>query len=404
MPTIDARKKQLTQLAALGSLSESFDEVPSKKKYRNLKLTAVVPRSQVRKTFVGLEELAQSLREEGQQTPILVEQKNAEGKYVIIQGERRWRAAQIAGMKRIEAIVVEKPIEETDRKIGQLTENMQRDDMKPLEIAAAIKELMDTGLRITDIGRRLGKSRPYIALYADLIDIPEVLSKFLEKVTVNDATTLTTLKKICVGFPEDAEELLASLVDDDGAVSRAAAKALYKHLQTPRSVDAGMTAEAVPTKPADSTAEAEAEKGVGAASSASAGKDAEDSSSDEGEEAEDGEKPKRPYTKRKRAEPANGGQDEAAVRTYVSRIPLMPVPEGAVQVPSGEALHIAVVWIGMDDDGNVLSRAGYLTPNIYSPDPTMSCITVDHHVYLVPNDEITIDRIVPASDVATEEL
>ena len=110
---------------------------------KNLKITEVEPNiDQARKRFdqEALEELAQSIKEYGLIQPIVVTKKD--GYYSIVAGERRWRASKIAGLKEIPAI-----IREDDAKINSeisLIENMQREDLNPVEKAIGIKTLIDT--------------------------------------------------------------------------------------------------------------------------------------------------------------------------------------------------------------------------------------------------------------------
>ena len=222
------------QVSTLKSLRKDFNDTPKGKQFRSLKLNEVVSVAQVRRTFTGLEELADSLKEVGQQSPIVVRPKNDEGLYVILQGERRWRAAQLAGLERIDAIVVENDVETNERIFGQLTENIQRDDMRPLEIAAAIHQLLDAGLKSSEIAAKLGHKPSYVALYRDLFELPELVRQLAEQEKIRDATTLQILKKIYAASPDNAEELIRTHLDDEGGISRAAARRLLGRAQAPK--------------------------------------------------------------------------------------------------------------------------------------------------------------------------
>ena len=143
---------------------------------KNLKITEVEPnRDQARKRFdqEALEELAQSIREYGLIQPIVVTKKD--GYYSIVAGERRWRASKIAGLKEIPAI-----IREDDAKINSeisLIENMQREDLNPVEKAIGIKTLIDTyGMTQEEVSRKLGKGRSTIANWIRVLNLePRVL-------------------------------------------------------------------------------------------------------------------------------------------------------------------------------------------------------------------------------------
>jgi len=95
-------------------------------------------KAQVRKRFRNIEELAATLVTEGQQSPIIVSPKGEDGKYVIQKGERRWRACKHADIPTIDIIVNDKNQGELDETAGELIENIQRDDLTPLEIAEAL--------------------------------------------------------------------------------------------------------------------------------------------------------------------------------------------------------------------------------------------------------------------------
>lgn len=114
------------------------------------------PRSQVDET--KLEELAASIREHGVLQPLIVRQGEQEGEYILIAGERRWRAAQRAGLQRVPVLVRE--VTEQQQLELALIENIQRDDLNPLETAEAYRQLHEEfGLSHEEIAQRVGKSR-----------------------------------------------------------------------------------------------------------------------------------------------------------------------------------------------------------------------------------------------------
>ena len=141
-----------------------------------LRISSIEPRSnQPRKQFdrESLEALADSIAAYGVLQPILVRQNpNFEGNYEIIAGERRWRAAKMAGLSEIPAIVVDGD----DQKIAQISliENIQREDLNPIEEAAAIQSLIDRfDMTQEEIARQVGKSRPAVTNALRLLDLPE---------------------------------------------------------------------------------------------------------------------------------------------------------------------------------------------------------------------------------------
>ena len=130
---------------------------------------------QPRKRFddEALEELADSIREHGILQPLTVRRLSS-GYYQIVAGERRWRAARLAGLTEVPAIV----IEADDRKVTELAliENLQREDLDPIEEAEGYKKLMDAyNMTQEDVASRVGKSRSAVANALRLLGLcPEV--------------------------------------------------------------------------------------------------------------------------------------------------------------------------------------------------------------------------------------
>ena len=142
-----------------------------------LKLSMIDPKSdQPRKYFdkEALEELASSIKENGLLQPILV-REYGEGRYQIIAGERRFRASKLAELDEIPAIILDRD----DRKVAELSliENIQREDLNPIEEALAFKALAEEyGLTQEELAEKVNKSRSAIANSTRLLDLPtEVL-------------------------------------------------------------------------------------------------------------------------------------------------------------------------------------------------------------------------------------
>ena len=126
-----------------------------------------------------LEELAASITEHGVLQPILVSEAS-QGGFVLIAGERRLRAAEIAGLSRIPAVV--RSVTDREQLALALVENLQRADLNPLEEAAAFRQLMnDFGLTQEQVAGRVGRSRPAIANTLRLLDVaPETQTALRE--------------------------------------------------------------------------------------------------------------------------------------------------------------------------------------------------------------------------------
>lgn len=138
-----------------------------------LKLSMVDPKSdQPRKYFdkQALEELSESIKENGLLQPILV-REYGEGRYQIIAGERRFRASKLAGLEEIPAIILDRD----DRKAAEISliENIQRENLNPIEEALAFRALAEEyGLTQEELSEKVGKSRSAIANSTRLLDLP----------------------------------------------------------------------------------------------------------------------------------------------------------------------------------------------------------------------------------------
>ena len=182
----------------LGALLGDFSEETSEKSpYQLLPIYKVEPnRSQPRQDFdeEELQSLAESVSVHGVIQPLTVRELNS-GYYQIIAGERRWRAARIAGLNEIPAVIVEAD----DKKAMELAliENLQRQDLNPVEEALGYQSLMeDYGLTQEETAQRVGKSRPAVANALRLLGLcPEVLEKLRSgELTAGHARAVLTVK------------------------------------------------------------------------------------------------------------------------------------------------------------------------------------------------------------------
>lgn len=140
----------------------------------------------------ALEQLASSIKNVGVLQPILVHAVGA--RYSIIAGERRWRAARLAGLSEIPAIV--RDMETTMRFEAALIENLQRDDLNPVEEAMAVRGLMEQcGYTQEAVAERIGRSRPAVTNLLRLLNLPEPILAMLEdgKLSAGHARALVTL-------------------------------------------------------------------------------------------------------------------------------------------------------------------------------------------------------------------
>lgn len=148
---------------------------------RTLPIAQIQPnRLQPRSRFddAGLDELSASIRAQGMIQPIIVT-KTKQGTYTIVAGERRWRAAQRAGLATVPVVVREV---RDDRELLELAlvENLQRADLNPIEEADAYRALQQNfGLTQEEIAERVGKTRPAVANTLRLLRLPEAIQEFL---------------------------------------------------------------------------------------------------------------------------------------------------------------------------------------------------------------------------------
>ncbi len=138
----------------------------------------------------ALSELAQSIKEKGVLQPVII-RKAQQGGYFLIAGERRWRAAKEAGLKKIPAII--KDVDSSSALELALVENIQRDDLNPLEMAEAFQRLIDEfSYTQEELSKRVGKDRATIANYLRILNLPPEIKELI----VNDRISLGHAKAI----------------------------------------------------------------------------------------------------------------------------------------------------------------------------------------------------------------
>lgn len=171
-----------------------------------LKISEIEPnRSQPRKEFdeAALSELADSISQHGLLQPILVRPLTLGG-YEIVAGERRYRACRMAGLTEVPVVIRE--LSEAETMELALIENLQREDLSPLEEALGYKTLMDEhGFTQEEVSHSVGKSRPAVANALRLLRLPDSILEYLkyEKISAGHARALITLpqedlmKEVC---------------------------------------------------------------------------------------------------------------------------------------------------------------------------------------------------------------
>ncbi len=225
--------KGLDALFGSDLIKEEINEVIEDKsqKIQKIKITEIEPnRNQPRKKFdeEALEELSSSIKEYGLLQPIIVSKKD--NYYEIVAGERRWRASKKAGLKEIPVIVREDD-EKTNKEIA-LIENIQREDLNPIEKAMGIRSLMDDyGLTQQKVSEILGKARSSIANSVRILNLDErVIKLALEgKLTEGHCKSLLTIDD------KDKQYEMAIYLIESGDSVREAEKKLARNKNVKKS-------------------------------------------------------------------------------------------------------------------------------------------------------------------------
>jgi ParB family transcriptional regulator, chromosome partitioning protein len=172
-----AAAKAADQAAAGEPAAAGLGEVAGAR-YEEVAVTAITPNPrQPRRTFdeESLDELAESIKQVGLLQPVVVRAVGP-GRYELVMGERRWRAAQRAGLAEIGAIV--KQTQDDDLLRDALIENLHRQQLDPLEEAAAYQQLLDDfGATHEELARKIGRSRPHISNTLRLLNLPPAVQK-----------------------------------------------------------------------------------------------------------------------------------------------------------------------------------------------------------------------------------
>lgn len=195
----------------LGAILEAenyVENLPAVSRMEELEVESIIPNPKQPRTIFdddALEELADSIATLGLIQPITV-RRESDGKYIIISGERRWRASRLAGRKTIPAYIREADDKELHEMA--LVENIQRQDLNAMEIAISLQRLIDEcGVTQEMVAQRVGKKRSTVANYLRLVQMcPEVQAALKEnQITMGHA-------KAIAGAPEESQPALVRKV------------------------------------------------------------------------------------------------------------------------------------------------------------------------------------------------
>ena len=208
----------------LGALLSSDRTIDLGSEPSEVDLDSIVPGPMQPRTHfdeASLQGLADSIRSHGIVQPLLV-RRRGEG-FELIAGERRWRAARLAGITRVPVVVKEVP-DESLLEIA-LIENIQRENLNPIEEAQAYKKLIETvGLTQEALASRVGRDRSYITNYLRLLRLPDDLQQLVKegRLSTGHARTLLALSHV------DLQRKLARQIIDNGLSVRATELLVHK--------------------------------------------------------------------------------------------------------------------------------------------------------------------------------
>jgi ParB family chromosome partitioning protein len=159
----------------------------------------------------SLERLAQSLRSRGQLQPIRVRWDEGQGRYLIVCGERRWRAAGLAGLATLACVIDDRPLDDGERLALQLVENALREDLRPIEQARAFRALIDrNGWSTHRLAEELSIDQSSVSRALALLKLPEAVQELVEAERIAPATAYEVSK---LDDPEAQAEVAARAAD-----------------------------------------------------------------------------------------------------------------------------------------------------------------------------------------------
>ena len=173
-----------------------------------------------------IQELAQSIKENGLIQPIIVRKSPVLG-YEILAGERRYRASIAAGLSEVPVIV--KQISDQDMMLHSIIENLQRENLNPIEEAKAYQSLIDKGFTHTEIAEKMGKSRPYITNLVRLLGLPKHILTEVESGKLSQAHA-----RLLIQLSSDKQDKLLNRIQTENLSVRQVEQILQKTKKSSR--------------------------------------------------------------------------------------------------------------------------------------------------------------------------
>ena len=173
-----------------------------------------------------IQELAQSIKENGLIQPIIVRKSPVLG-YEILAGERRYRASIAAGLSEVPVIV--KQLSDQDMMLHSIIENLQRENLNPIEEAKAYQSLIDKGFTHTEIAEKMGKSRPYITNLVRLLGLPKHILTEVESGRLSQAHA-----RLLIQLSSDRQDTLLHRIQTENLSVRQVEQILQKTKKSSR--------------------------------------------------------------------------------------------------------------------------------------------------------------------------
>ena len=173
-----------------------------------------------------IQELAQSIKENGLIQPIIVRKSPVLG-YEILAGERRYRASIAAGLSEIPVII--KQLSDQDMMLHSIIENLQRENLNPIEEAKAYQSLIDKGFTHTEIAEKMGKSRPYITNLVRLLGLPKHILTEVESGRLSQAHA-----RLLIQLSSDKQDKLLNRIQTENLSVRQVEQILQKTKKSSR--------------------------------------------------------------------------------------------------------------------------------------------------------------------------
>lgn len=230
----------------IGDLSDLLNSAPEQSKGEGKPIELLLglidedpdqPRTEDNPGFAkeSIAELAATIKARGVKSPISVrENPEAEGRYIINHGARRYRASIVAGKKSVPGFVDNDYVEE-----DQVIENLQRNELTPREIADFIGRKLAAGKKKGEIAKSLGKSPAFVTQHVTLLDLPEPIAEAFSSGRANDVTVINELVTAHKKSPDEVEGWLA---DESQELTRGSVRLLREFLEDkdrdPNTVDA----------------------------------------------------------------------------------------------------------------------------------------------------------------------